>query len=115
MIFKLDLKQEDEIVKISNHKYFLQSLLMAIKEFNKKCPKIGGIIDRDHIGRNTKTHNVNKLKYKDNQLIVDLEIFNKDIDQSKIIIKPIISTPLRLNNGVEIERILDIINIMIEI
>lgn len=91
-------------------KYYLDSILSAISEFNNKCPKKGGRIIREHVGHvNGITHTTHLLKYKDNKLFARIECPTEIKN-----IKPIISVPLDFESGTEIKSVIEFINILIE-
>jgi hypothetical protein len=110
---KMKLKNNIVITQ-SGVKYFLYTLLDAIEEFNKRCPIIGCIIDRnniEHMGEHT--HITKKIEFKEDKLIVDIEPLVDGLENAKI--RPIIKTPLRLGSGVQTTRILGIFNIFLEV
>ncbi|MBD3408529.1 MAG: hypothetical protein GF411_20565 [Candidatus Lokiarchaeota archaeon] len=114
MEFSIKLKEENGIICTeNNNKYILQTFLNAIDEFNKKCPKKGGILNRDHVGRTTDiTHLTHSLKYENSKLVAEIELLVDGLENSKM--RPIISTPLRIGSGVEIEIVFAILNIFLE-
>lgn len=112
----MPLKQIDEnvIQTESGKKYFLSSLEEAIEEFNEECPKSGGIIIREHIGHIKEiTHVTNNLKYEDDMLIADIDLRNEELANANM--RPIISTPLRFESGVEVDFVLKILDVQLEI
>ena len=112
--FSVEMPEKNGIINTtSGNKYVTLSIINAIEAFNKECPKAGGILNRDHIGHPTEmTHITHSLKYEDNKLIARIELLIEGLENATI--KPIISTPLRFGSGVEIERVLGIVNIFLE-
>jgi len=114
MEFSVDMPEENGLIETPNgDKYILQTLLLAIEEFNEKCPKKGGLLMRDHVGHiKEHTHITHSLRYEDDKLVAEIELLRDDLEKFKI--KPIIKTPLRLGSRVLTERLLGIINIFLE-
>ena len=115
MEITVDMNLKNGIITTpSGIKYFLYTILEAIEDFNKQCPKVGCIINRDHIGQmGKKTHITQKIEFKDNKLIATIEPLIDGLENAKI--RPIVRTPLRLESGVLIERVLGIDNVYLEI
>jgi len=114
MEFSVDMPEEDGIVRAaSGAEYYTQTVIEAIDEFNKLCPKTGGLLVRDHIGHiKEKTHITHSLKYSDGKLIAEIEPLIEGLEDAKI--KPIIRIPLRFESGIQTERVLGITNVFLE-
>lgn len=114
MEFSIEMPEKDGIITTAGgHKYYTETVKNATEEFNKECPKAGGLLNRNHIGHPIEmTHITHSLKYENNKLTASIELLVDGLEEAKI--KPIISTPLRFGNGVEIERVLGIVNVFLE-
>ena len=114
MEFSVEMPEENGVISTtSGNKYMALSIINAIEAFNKECPKAGGILNRNHIGHPVEmTHITHSLKYEDNKITARIELLVEGLENATI--KPIISTPLRFGSGVEIERVLGIVNIFLE-
>ena len=115
MELSVNMPEKDNIIKTANGtEYYFQTVLDAITEFNKLCPKAGGLLMRDHIGHiKEHTHITNSLKYEDGKLIADIEPLIDGLENAKM--KPIIQIPLRFGSGIQTERVLGIVNIFLEL
>lgn len=104
--------------------YETPTLYASIQEYNRKCPREGGLINREHIGQYTATHLVYRIWVENNNLCADIEFLDNnsvtelmhyiDDDLELLTIRPIISTPLHFGSGV-VSRILEIKRIDIEV
>ena len=114
MEFSIDMPERNGIITTqSGAKFYLFTVLDAIEEFNKKCPKNGGILLRDHIGHIKEvTHITKSLRYENQKLVAEIELLNNRLKDVKI--KPIIEIPLRFESGISVERVLSINNIYLE-
>jgi len=116
MEFSIDLKTDSDVVQSDNGtKYRLSSIIAAINEFNKKCPKRGGMIERSEVGSCRKfTHVTTSLKYEKGKLIANIEFLKSEYESKNYSMKPIIAIPLRFGSGIEVENVLKIVNIFLE-
>ena len=92
----------------------------AINEFNKICPIKGGLLNRKHIQTiGTYTHITRELFITDCLsacvTIIDSKYKDELLEhEDKLIIRPIISTPLSFNNS-GVEHVIRIINVQLEL
>lgn len=101
------------IISPNGTKYCLDSLLLAINEFNKECPKYGWALNRKMIEcRGNYTHITYDIKYVHNSLMANIELLNQQYENAKI--KPIIIIPLHFGSGIIIKKVIKIINICLE-
>lgn len=92
----------------------------AVEIFNNQCPILGGVLNRKRI-QNIKpySHHTLRVFIHKQSLCADIEFLdtplgNKmELIQDRLVIKPLIVTPLSFDNGVT-EKITQIINIQIE-
>ena len=100
--------------------YSKYSVEHAINEFNKICPIKGGLLNRKHIQTiGTYTHITRELFITDCLsacvTIIDSKYKDELLEhEDKLIIRPIISTPLSFNNS-GVEHVIRIINVQLEL
>jgi len=117
----------DDVIKSQNKPtschYDLHSFISAMNIFNKKCPVVGGMLNRNHIERLDKpTHITHRLFINEYNIIVaDISFIDKSLEEktSGMTIKPIIAIPLILGkqpiNNAPKTTILKIVRVQIEL